>query len=98
MTDSQRDTILVEDGEILSHEPHPADQFILRVSAPGIADRARPGTFAHLQCADDLPMRRPLSIMRSDPKTGDPADYPTGNVPQGDAIRSCNYVRAVRNT
>jgi hypothetical protein len=34
---------------------------------------------------------------RSDPKTGDPADYPTGFGPQGDAIRIYNYVRLVRN-
>jgi ribonuclease BN (tRNA processing enzyme) len=34
---------------------------------------------------------------RSDPKTGDPADYPTGNGPQGDAIRIYNYIRLVRN-
>ena len=34
---------------------------------------------------------------RSDPKAGDPADYPTGNGPQGDAIRIYNYVRLVRN-
>jgi hypothetical protein len=33
---------------------------------------------------------------RSDPKTGDPADYPTGNGPQGDAIRILNHVRCVR--
>ena len=33
---------------------------------------------------------------RSDPKAGDPADYPTGNGPQGDAIRIYNYVRLVR--
>jgi len=33
---------------------------------------------------------------RSDPKTGDPDDYPTGNGPQGDAIRIYNYVRCVR--
>jgi hypothetical protein len=33
---------------------------------------------------------------RSDPKTGDPADWPTGNGPQGDAIRILNYVRCVR--
>lgn len=33
---------------------------------------------------------------RSDPKIGDPADYPTGNGPQGDAIRIYNYVRLVR--
>ncbi|RJP66703.1 MAG: DUF1566 domain-containing protein [Ignavibacteriales bacterium] len=34
---------------------------------------------------------------RSDPKTGNPADYPTGFGPQGDAIRIYNYVRKVRN-
>jgi hypothetical protein len=34
---------------------------------------------------------------RSDPKTGDPANYPTGFGPQGDAIRINNYVRLVRN-
>ncbi len=33
---------------------------------------------------------------RSDPKEGDPADYPTGHGPQGDAIRIYNYVRCVR--
>jgi len=33
---------------------------------------------------------------RSDPKSGDPADYPTGHGPQGDAIRIYNYVRCVR--
>ena len=34
---------------------------------------------------------------RSDPKAGDPDDYPTGNGPQGDAIRIYNYVRLVRD-
>ena len=33
---------------------------------------------------------------RSDPKTGDPGDYPTGRGPQGDAIRIYNFVRCVR--
>ena len=33
---------------------------------------------------------------RSDPKTGDPADFSTGFGPQGDAIRIYNYVRLVR--
>lgn len=35
---------------------------------------------------------------RSDPKEGDPADYPYGHGPQGDAIRIYNYVRLVRGT
>ncbi|NQV13851.1 DUF1566 domain-containing protein [bacterium] len=33
---------------------------------------------------------------RSDPKTGDPEEFPTGHGPQGDAIRIFNYVRCVR--
>ena len=35
---------------------------------------------------------------RSDPKAGDPADWPEGRGPQGDAIRIYNYVRLVRST
>lgn len=34
---------------------------------------------------------------RSDPKIGDPADYPYGHGPQGDVVRIYNYVRAVRD-
>ncbi|MFX1563136.1 MAG: DUF1566 domain-containing protein [Promethearchaeota archaeon] len=34
---------------------------------------------------------------RSDPKTGDPSDYPYGFGPQGDVIRIYNYVRCVRD-
>ena len=33
---------------------------------------------------------------RSDPKSGDPDDWPTGHGPQGDAIRIYNHVRCVR--
>jgi len=34
---------------------------------------------------------------RSDPKSGNPADFPYGRGPQGDAIRIYNYVRLVRD-
>ena len=34
---------------------------------------------------------------RSDPKTGNPDDWPQGNGPQGDAVRIYNYVRLVRD-
>jgi hypothetical protein len=34
---------------------------------------------------------------RSDPKVGDPANYPYGHGPQGDVIRIYNYVRCVRD-
>jgi hypothetical protein len=33
---------------------------------------------------------------RSDPKAGNPADFPHGRGPQGDVIRINNYVRCVR--
>jgi hypothetical protein len=34
---------------------------------------------------------------RSDPKEGDPNDWPHGNGPQGDVVRIYNYVRCVRD-
>ncbi|MDP8201409.1 MAG: DUF1566 domain-containing protein [Candidatus Tenebribacter burtonii] len=34
---------------------------------------------------------------RSDPKDGDPANFPYGNGPQGDVVRIFNYVRLVRD-
>lgn len=34
---------------------------------------------------------------RSDPKTGNPADYPQGRGPQGDVVRIYNHVRCVRS-
>ena len=34
---------------------------------------------------------------RSDPKSGDPDDYPSYFGPQGDARRLFNYVRCVRD-
>lgn len=34
---------------------------------------------------------------RSDPKAGDPDDYPLGHGPQGDAVRIYNFVRLVRD-
>jgi len=60
-----RDTIFVEEGEVLSHEAWPGDQYILRLRAPKCAATARAGTFVHLTCDEELPMRRPLSIMRT---------------------------------
>lgn len=67
---THRDTLLVEEAEILSHQGHPGEQFILRLKAPRIAQRARAGSFVHLTCNPLLPMRRPLSIMRADAGAG----------------------------
>ena len=55
---------------MLQHTDCGAQQYVLRLQAPRTAARATPGSFVHLRCSDDLPMRRPLSIMRADPGAG----------------------------
>ncbi len=65
-----RGTIFVENAEILSQQAHLGDQHILRVQAPQCAAHAQPGSFAHITCGPELPMRRPLSIMRVDAQSG----------------------------
>ena len=71
MNRPHRNTIcLDDDARILAHTAHPGDQYVLRIHAPRIAARAQPGSFAHLRCADLLPMRRPLSIMRVSAREG----------------------------
>ena len=62
---ANRGTLFVEDGEVLRIDRHPASQFVMRIRAPRCAAAARPGSFVHVTCDDDLPMRRPLSIMRA---------------------------------
>ncbi|HEY4369788.1 MAG TPA: dihydroorotate dehydrogenase electron transfer subunit [Steroidobacteraceae bacterium] len=65
-----RDTIFVEDAEVLAHEAFASDQFVLKLHAPKCAAAATPGSFVHLTCDESLPMRRPLSIMRVDAARG----------------------------
>ena len=59
-----RDTIFVEDGELVSIDKFPGDQFVMRIRSPKCAAAAEPGSFVHITCDTSLPMRRPLSIMR----------------------------------
>jgi len=60
-----RGTLFVEDGELVSVEAYPGDQFIMRIRAPKCAAVAKAGNFVHINCDAALPMRRPLSIMRT---------------------------------
>jgi len=62
---TQRGTIFVEDAAVLSHQHLEAAQHLLRLHAPETAACAQPGQFVHLSCDPQLPMRRPLSIMRA---------------------------------
>jgi len=59
-----RNSLFVEDGEIISVTYYPGEQFIQRIRAPKCAATARAGSFVHISCDESLAMRRPLSIMR----------------------------------
>jgi dihydroorotate dehydrogenase electron transfer subunit len=65
-----RDTIFLEDAEVVAQQAFAANQFVLKFKAPKCASAAVPGAFVHLSCDDSLPMRRPLSIMRVDARRG----------------------------
>jgi dihydroorotate dehydrogenase electron transfer subunit len=65
-----RGSIRLEDAEVLRQEAWPNDQHVLHLRAPACAAHATPGSFVHLSCDPDRPMRRPLSIQRADPASG----------------------------
>jgi dihydroorotate dehydrogenase electron transfer subunit len=67
---SHRGTIFLEDAEVLGQQGWPGEQFVIRLHAPKCAAHAVPGSFVHLTCDPDLPMRRPLSIQRVDVEAG----------------------------
>ncbi|HEU4517088.1 MAG TPA: dihydroorotate dehydrogenase electron transfer subunit [Steroidobacteraceae bacterium] len=67
---AHRGTIFLEDAVALEHRAFPGGQYVLRLAAPRCAAAATPGSFIHLTCGPDLPMRRPLSIMRANPAEG----------------------------
>lgn len=65
-----RDTINLEDAKIIDHQAFSGEQYILKLNAPQTAAEAKPGSFVHLQCHPLQPLRRPISIMRTDPDAG----------------------------
>jgi dihydroorotate dehydrogenase electron transfer subunit len=66
----RRGTIFMEECEVVDQTRFEGEQYGLRVRAPRIAAAAQPGTFAHLRCDPERPMRRPMSIMLADPEGG----------------------------
>jgi dihydroorotate dehydrogenase electron transfer subunit len=67
---SHRNTIFLEEAEVVAHERFEGHQYVLTIRASKCAQAARPGAFVHLTCDESLPMRRPLSIMRADATRG----------------------------
>ena len=70
MSKPHRNTIFVEDVTILSRQSFPGQQYIFKFAAPKCAHAAQPGQFIHLACDVNVPMRRPLSIMRASAEQG----------------------------
>ncbi|VAX06499.1 Dihydroorotate dehydrogenase (NAD(+)), electron transfer subunit [hydrothermal vent metagenome] len=70
MNKPHRDTIFLEEAEILSHQAFDGGQHILRMQAPECANHAQPGSFVHLQVDPQRPLRRPISIMRVSASSG----------------------------
>ncbi len=64
------DKIYEEQAKVLAHITHPGDQFVMRLYAPKTAAKALPGQFAHLRVSDERALRRPISIMLTDPEKG----------------------------
>jgi len=70
MGENSAATIFEEETEVLANVSHPGDQFLMRLRAPKIATAARAGQFIHLRCCDRLALRRPISLMQTDPARG----------------------------
>ena len=67
----ERGSIDKEVARVTAHERHPGEQHILTLHAPGIAARAQPGSFVHVDCGPEWLLRRPMSIMSADRQTGE---------------------------
>ncbi len=67
---AHRGTIFLEEAAVVGQQAFAGEQYVLRLQAPRCAAAATPGSFIHLTCAPELPMRRPLSILRADARAG----------------------------
>jgi len=67
---SHRGQLLVEDATVVALHRYADEQFVIELKSPRIAQRATAGSFVHLTCSSQFPMRRPLSIQRVDLKNG----------------------------
>ena len=63
-------SIFVEDAALLSRQECAAQQYIFKFAAPKIAQSAQPGQFIHVACDVNVPLRRPLSILRANAERG----------------------------
>ena len=70
MPRKHRDSIYVVEASVISNTPYGGSQHVVRLDAPQLAGPSKPGQFVHIRCAANIPMRRPMSIMRVDKNRG----------------------------
>jgi len=70
MSSENNATIFEEQATLLAHITHPGEQYVMRLHAPKTAARAEPGQFVHLRVSGERALRRPISIMLTDPEKG----------------------------
>ncbi len=68
-----RNTAFEEQAEVVARVEHPGEQIVLRLKAPKTAAAALPGQFVHIRVSESRLLRRPISIMLTDP-AGDTVD------------------------
>ncbi len=67
---AHRGTIQLVAATIVAVQHFEGAQHYLRLACPDLAARCRPGSFVHLRCDTELPMRRPMSVMRASARDG----------------------------
>lgn len=70
LADQRRGSILLEEATVLQQQTLSGGQHLLRLQAPGIAQKARSGQFVHLRCGPELALRRPFSLLQANPAAG----------------------------
>jgi len=70
MTEIHRNTIFEEQAKVLANIHHKGEQCIMRLHAPKTARDARPGQFVHIRVSQAKALRRPISIMLTNPEKG----------------------------
>ena len=66
MANNNRETISVNDCQVLALYKYDGEQYILTLSSSEIAQTTIPGQFVHVTVSDVIAMRRPISVMSVD--------------------------------
>jgi len=66
MANNNRETISVNDCQVLAYYKYDGEQYILTLSSSEIAQTTNAGQFVHITVSDVTAMRRPISVMSVD--------------------------------